>query len=331
MDIQYGDLWVEQDGEVSGDDPCLQTFIGRVSIDGNPGGNPGAYLNLIANLDDGVDGMQNNINRPGDDGWVNLPQSSRAISAGNLYAFNPLSFLSLNASKALKLDVVIGGAILWDEDGGNAALRGTNARLVFNALTAPLDAAAKQLKVPFSAVKLVSEPLAFAQEWETAFQNTIKKGLFETIQDRLATDLVTGLSAAMTTISMSGGDIDDLMGFHLLLAIPLEAGMYKAMVKYKDMTNGLLKREFPQSGSLLATKTIPSNSDGGFSSIRVTYGFVSSDQRSGLGERLEYQGGYGLVDDTGDSKWYFNVPGITVTPWSAPTLPAAVQAIGAMG
>ncbi len=314
MQLKYGDIFVLEEGEYSGDDPCMQTFSGVVTIDGNPGGNPGASIRLVTNLDDGENGMQNNIDRPDDSGWVNLPQSSRSLYYNNLYAFNPLDFVTLNANKKLKLDVVIGGAILWEEDGGNSDLRKGNAKLVFDVVKAPLDAAAKELKAPFSVVKLVQDPKDFVKEWETAFANTIKKGLFETIQDRLFTDLVTGLSAAALTFSRSAGDLDDLIGIHLTLAVPLAAGVYKALLAYKDATNGLFKREFPAPGSLLTTKTIPSNKDGGASSLHVTYGFVSSDQRSGLGEDYPYQGGYGLVDDTGDSHWRFETPAITVTP-----------------
>ena len=57
--------------------------------------------------------------------------------------------------------MVIGGAILWDEDGGYPSWRAAAANVVFDAVKAPLDAAARELKVPFSLVKMVKAPKVF--------------------------------------------------------------------------------------------------------------------------------------------------------------------------
>ena len=127
-------------------------------------------------------------------------------------------------------------------------------------------------------------------------------------------DLVTGLSGGLKHYFGSFGDPDDLMGIHLNVLVPLEPGFYKAMVAFKDVSRGTLKREFSDPGSMLATVTIPSVIRGGASSVHVTYGFVSSSSATPLGKRLSYQGGYGLTDDTGDSNWLQEMPAISVWP-----------------
>ena len=271
--IRYGDVFVKQKQEYSGDEPVFQTFEGRLRIDGNITRSAGATLQIRGNPSYSRSGVKGNS-------FANVKDADRLTGEGLTYLpFDPLVFFRNDPSlTSLKMDMAFSGAIVWEEDNGNQSLRAKTTRYFLDNLQSPLSEYADNLNIPFNYRAFTTSPTSFIKRWISGFSKAVK-GFVDDLKSDLSSKVWDGIKLGIQ--NFLSGDIDEVTGVHLNVLMPVTSSFYKAIIDVRKLlgANDPLKVVFPDSNELLGNIDFnrPEINQGKSvltRSLVVTYGFV---------------------------------------------------------